>query len=503
MFGQKRPWVPPHPRQEPRIGGPLTVEHMRQVFEGCVDFGTRQVCLCDDLERQVTLCYIVGMVRNERMCDYVLRPLAQDPVLREGDLQTAYERMRSGALYNMVVQERTDMDSAVSDLIGGSCVIFFPGMERVLTCTVATEEKRSVSDPENEPSVKGAKDSFVESLRTNTSLVRRRLRAPELKVKEHIIGRQTLTPVDVLWLDGIANKDTVRLVEQRIDAIDIDGLLSTGNLEEYIVDEVDTPFPLIAYTERPDRFSDALLEGRVGVLLDGIPLGYMLPGSVSQFLRTSQDKSSNWMMASALLALRYLCLLITLFLPAFYVAVVTFHPGMIPTRLAMSIVAAKQEVPFSAIVEALAMLAAFEILQEAGLRLPSSMGQTVSILGGLVVGSAAVEAKIVSPAVLIVVAIAGIAGYTMPSQDFAAALRIWRFVLTILGGVTGLFGVVMGGAMLVYHLAGLESFGVAYLTPFASNQGEQAEGHAVFRQPLPRDKLRSKALKTPNRRNQG
>ena len=231
-------------------------------------------------------------------------------------------------------------------------MIFFPGMERVLTCTVATEEKRSVSDPENEPSVKGAKDSFVESLRTNTSLVRRRLRAPELKVKEHIIGRQTLTPVDVLWLDGIANKDTVRLVEQRIDAIDIDGLLSTGNLEEYIVDEVDTPFPLIAYTERPDRFSDALLEGRVGVLLDGIPLGYMLPGSVSQFLRTSQDKSSNWMMASALLALRYLCLLITLFLPAFYVAVVTFHPGMIPTRLAMSIVAAKQEVPFSAIVEA-------------------------------------------------------------------------------------------------------------------------------------------------------
>ena len=120
MFGQKRPWVPPHPRQEPRIGGPLTVEHMRQVFEGCVDFGTRQVCLCDDLERRVTLCYIVGMVRNERMCDYVLRPLAQDPVLREGDLQTAYERMRSGALYNMVVQERTDMDSAVSDLIGGS-----------------------------------------------------------------------------------------------------------------------------------------------------------------------------------------------------------------------------------------------------------------------------------------------------------------------------------------------------------------------------------------------
>ena len=503
VFGRKRIPVPPHPRKEPRIGGALTVEHMKQVFDGCADFGTRQLCLCDDPERQVTLCYITGVVRNERVCDYVLRPMAQDPVLREGDLRAAYDRLLGGALYNMVVRERADMDGAVADLIDGSCVLFFPGMDRVLTCSTGTEEKRSVSDPENEPAVKGAKDSFVESLRTNTSLVRRRLRAPELKVKEHIVGRRTLTPVDVLWLDGIANPDTAAEVERRIDAIDIDGLLSTGSLEEYIIDEVDTPFPLIAYTERPDRFADALLEGRVGVLLDGIPLGYLLPGSVSQFLRTSQDKSTNWMMASALLALRYLCLLVTLFLPAFYVAVVTFQPGMIPTRLAMSIVAAKQEVPFSTITEVLVMLVAFEILQEAGLRLPAAMGQTVSILGGLVVGTAAVEAKIVSPAVLIVVAVAGIAGYTMPSQDFAAALRIWRFVLTVLGGVTGLFGVVLGGVVLVGHLARLESFGVAYLTPFAANAGEQTEGNAVFRQPLPRTKLRAAALKTPNRRNQG
>jgi hypothetical protein len=260
---------------------------------------------------------------------------------------------------------------------------------------------------------------------------------------------------------------------------------------------------LIAYTERPDRFCSGLVGGRVGILIDGIPLGYLLPGTVGQFFRTSQDKSENWMVASALSVLRYVCMLITLFLPSLYIAAVTFHPEMIPLKLARSINAAKTDVPFTTVFEVLIMLLAFEVLQEAGLRLPAAIGQTVSILGGLVVGTAAVEAKIVSPAVLIVVAIAGIAGYTMPSQDFAGALRIWRFLLAVAASVAGCFGMVLVGAVLVCRLASIESFGVAYLTPFASNAGEQVEGHAVLRQPLSRVKLREKYLNTRNRRNQG
>ena len=208
------------------------------------------------------------------------------------------------------------------------------------------------------------------------------------------------------------------------------------------------------------------------------------------------------MAASALLALRYLCMLTTLFLPALYIAAVTFHLELLPTRLALAIVAAKQDVPFTTIFEVLAMLAAFEVIQEAGLRLPSSIGQTVSILGGLVVGSAAVEARIVSPVVLIVVAAAGIAGYTMPSQDFAAALRLWRFGFAVLAAVAGMFGVAMGGLLLICHLSGLESFGVAYLTPFAAG-GTGRAADAVLRRPLPFVKLREPALRTPNRRNQG
>lgn len=253
-------------------------------------------------------------------------------------------------------------------------------------------------------------------------------------------------------------------------------MLATGNIEEYIVPAARTAFPLVQYTERSDRFCAGLAEGRVGILIDGLPLGYLAPGVLGDFLQAPQDKSESWLLASALTLLRYLCMLGTLLLPALYVAMVTFHQEMIPTRLALSIIAAKQDVPFRSVFEVIVLLLAFEILQEAGLRLPQSIGQTVSIIGGLVVGSAAVEAKIISPAVLIVVAIAGIAGYTMPSQEVAGALRIWRFLLALLASAAGLFGVVAGLSALVIHLAGIESFGVSYLTPFASNAGGAGGG---------------------------
>ena len=428
--------------------------------------------------------------------------MAQDAALAEGDMQSVMARMEKGALYNLDAERRDRMDAAVADLIGGNCLLLFPGEKQALSFNVGTEEKRSISPPENETVLKGSRDSFVESIRTNTSLTRRHLKAPELKIKEQIVGRQSLTTVDILYVEDIADPALVQSVERRLEHIDIDAVLATGNVEEYIVDRTGTAFPLIQYTERPDKFCAGLVEGQVGILIDGLPLGYLAPGVLGDFLQAPQDKSESWLLASALTLLRYLCMLGTLLLPALYVAMVTFHQEMIPTRLALSIIAAKQDVPFRSVFEVIVLLLAFEILQEAGLRLPQSIGQTVSIIGGLVVGSAAVEAKIISPAVLIVVAIAGIAGYTMPSQEVAGALRIWRFLLALLASAAGLFGVVAGLSALVIHLAGIESFGVSYLTPFASNAGEQVEGHAVFRQPLPRVKQRPAALKTRNRRNQ-
>ncbi len=495
FFGQKGPADPPHPRREPRLEGGLTPERLEEVFSGCVDFNHRTVEVGGNPELTMELFFIAGMVRMERASDYVLRPLAQDRQLGMLPPREAWEQMASGALYSLSVSEVDTLDKAAADLIDGNCLLLLPGVEKALSFNTGTEEKRGVSDPENEVSVKGPKDAFVENLRTNTSLTRRHLKCPELRISEQIVGRQSLTPVDVVWIQGIADPGTVARVEKRIRDIDIDVLLATGNLEEYIIDELDTPFPLMLYTERPDRFCYGLSQGRVGILIEGVPLGYLAPGVLGDFLQAPQDRSENWLIASALAVLRWTCLLVTLFLPAVYLAMVNFHPEMIPTRLALSIMAARQAVPFSALFETLLLLLAFEVLQEAGLRLPQSIGQTVSILGGLVVGSAAVEAKLISPAVLVVVAIAGIAGYTMPSQDLAAALRLWRFLLAVLAGTAGLLGVVGGAAVLVGHLAGLESFGSAYLDPFADNE-------PVLRQPLPADKLRPAHLKPGNRRKQ-
>ena len=450
-FQPKAPDTGPHPRREPRYDRPLTLENLEAVFQGCADFMKREVYLHGDRERVVTVCYLLGMTRNERLSDYILRPLAQDDALSRVPMDEVFKRLRYGALYNLAALVR---------------------------------------------------ESFVESIRTNTSMVRRHMKATQLKIEEEIVGRQSRTQVDILYLDGIADPDTVAQVKRRLRDIDIDGVEAAGNIEEYLTDHLNTPFPMMPYTQRPDRFCQGLLEGRVGVMADGLPFAWMLPGTIDQFFKTGQDRAFHWMTASALNLIRWFCAVITVLVPGLYIALVTFHPEAIPVKLALSIAAAKQEVPFSTVFEVLIMLLAFEVLQEAGLRLPSPIGATVSILGGLVVGNAAVEAHIVSPAVLIAVAIAGVAGYTMPSQDFASALRLWRFLLAIAASIGGLFGLAAGCAALIYHLAGLETFGVPYLAPFTNGAG-QPRGHpSLLRLPLPRMKWRDGAKNTKNRRNQ-
>ena len=492
------PYVP-HPRREPRYPGPLDLAHLRPVFADCVDYKEREVALEGTT---LTLCYLEGMAKTERFNDYILKPLAQDGDLYGLGPEALQKALVGGSLYNLAVTPSHSLDGAALALVNGSCALFCPGVPGCLLIPVPTEEKRSIGQPENEPSLKGGRDSFVESLRTNTSLVRRRLRAPELKVREQLLGRRSLTPVDVLYLDGIADPKAVGLVEERLEAVDVDGLTAAGDLEEYLSGDPVTSFPLLASTQRPDRFCRGLLEGRVGLLCEGLPLGWLLPGTFDLHFHTGQDRAYHWLPATALRLLRYLCALVTLVLPGLYIALVTYHQEAIPVKLALSIARAKQEVPFSTIFEVLTMLLAFEVVQEAGLRFPGPVGATVSILGGLVVGNAAVEAHIVSPAVLIAVALAGVAGYTVPGQDMSNALRLWRFVLAVVASLGGLYGLSAGLAWLILHLASLESFGVPYLAPFTAGAGVHLSTPALWRPPLPWCKWRSGASNTQNRRDQ-
>ncbi len=485
--------TPYHPAETP--DAPATWAGLTAAFQGCADFATKEVQLTGT-RQTLRLAWVDGMVKSERLNDYIIRPIVSAPQPITG---SEIEQLLLGGVWNLDAEERQRLADVVEAVIDGAAAVFLPN-GKVITCSVQTEEKRGVEPPENETEVKGAKDAFVESLRTNTSLLRRRMRSPALRVTEKTVGRRSGTPVDVLWMDGITDRALVAQVEAALDAMDIDALLTTADLEEYLIGPRRTVFPRTVFTERPDRLCRELLNGRVAVLADGIPLGCVLPCCIADFLQAPQDRSWHFLAASCLLVLRYLCAGLTLTLPGFYIAVTGFHFEMIPTQLAQSIIAAKQDVPFATQFEVLGLLLAFEILQEAGQRLPKTIGQTVSIIGGLVVGQAAVDAKILSPVVIIVVAAAGITGFTIPNQDLSNALRVWRFLLAAAASVAGLFGLNLALAALVLHLAGIETLGCPYLAPFTARTA--AALRTVVRGPAPEEKLRDTVLPVDNVRKQ-
>ena len=285
------------------------------------------------------------------------------------------------------------------------------------------------------------------------------------------MGRISPTTVTVASLEGVTDPALVARVIARLETIDAEALLSPAGVEEYLTGSRPTAFPLAQYTERADKLAQGLLEGRVGVLADGLPLGYLLPVCVADFLQTPDDRSTDYPSASFLRVLRYAAALVSLFLPALFIAMTGFDPEMIPLPLLGAIIESKQSVPFPTVFEVLGLLLAFEILQEAGLSMPRSIGQTLSIIGGLVVGTAAVEARLISPSALIVVAAAGICGYTLPGREFSDALRLWRLILAVSASLSGLFGMTAAFLLLLIRLASLESFGRSYLAPFAYVRG--------------------------------
>ncbi len=243
IFGRRRERGQPHPRKEPVFDGPLTAENLTAAFANSIDLKNRTIHLAGDPQKEVRVFGVDGMVRTERANDYVLRPLAQDRDLVALPLEACYDHLASGAIYNFSVSPVETMDDAVFALLDGAVVLLFPAIGKALSCAVATEEKRSIGDPQDEPAVKASKDSFVESVRTNTSLVRRRMRSVDLRVEEEVVGRQTRTPVDLLYLDGIADPETVAQVRSRLRDIDVDGALDAGHLEQYLCDTLATPFP--------------------------------------------------------------------------------------------------------------------------------------------------------------------------------------------------------------------------------------------------------------------
>ena len=471
--------------------GELNDENLSQIFYGAADFMRREL-ICGT--HRVYAYAIDGLIASSEASDYIFKPIANN--LRGDTMQDIYEKAFRGTIYNNVATRCDDLDTSAKLLVNGFCVILFPGVGAI-GFEVKTPDKRGTSAPEVESTVKGAKDAFVETIRSNTSYVRRHLRSPDLRLYETTVGKRTLTNVTVVYLDGITDPALVERMKDRLDKIDIDGLLYPTGVEEYVTGSRPTAFPLLQYTERTDRFCQGILEGRVGLLVDGLPLGYLAPVDVGYFMESPEDHSIDYVSASCIRVLRYIALFLSLLLPGVYVAMAIHHQEMIPLPLLRSIIESKAFVPFSTAVETLGLLVAFELLQESGIHLPRAMGQSVSIIGGIVIGTAAVEAKLISPASLIAVSIAGICGFVQPNRDFAEAVRVWRFILAVLGAVAGLFGVTVGLIALVIHLSGLTSLGMSYLAPYSRWRDMSLLRPRHFKR-----KKRNPALHPEDRRNQ-
>lgn len=480
----------------------LTSENLKSILCKSNDMVFSEIYVNGDEMLPATLLFVDGLADKSVINNNILKPLEQESKLKKAkNTKDIIEMISRGAVYCHAQKIRDNIDDVIDDVLTGSTALIFDMGRIALTFDTKGYEKRSITEPANESVIKGAKDSFVENLRTNTATVRNKIRSKSLVIRETIIGKRTLTPVAMVYIDGITNMDLVNGVRRKLDGIDIEGVTSVGFIEENLIERKYSSFPQVISTERPDKFCANILEGRVGIIVGGYPVSYIIPATLAQFLQAPEDYAQNYINSSIMRILRYILMSITLLLPAIYIVLVQFNQGMIPSELAISIASTEEGVPFPSFLQTILMVLAFEVLQEAGIRLPRSIGQVVPVVGALIVGDAAVKAKMISPVVVIVIAATAAASYAMPNDDFRLSLRIWRFLVIVLSSVLGLIGLSIGIIFILHHLCKIENFGVPYLSPFAGIDKEELKDTLV-RLPLSWYKNRPSTLKANDKRRQ-
>ncbi|MDF2627828.1 MAG: spore germination protein [Symbiobacteriaceae bacterium] len=400
------------------------------------------------------------------------------------------------------VRTVTDLDQVVDAILQGQWALFLDGSPRAMVADLRKPPSRGVEEPSTETETRGPRDGFTEDIVTNIALVRRRIRDPRLRVDPITLGRRTKTDVVMIYIDGLAKPSLVKEVDARLRRIDADSVLESGYVEEMIQDNPRSIFGILNYTERPDKLAGNLIEGRVGIIVDNSPFVLIVPTSFWQWFQASGDYYQSYMTATAYRLTRILALIIGLIGPSLYTMLSSFHHEMIPTPLALSMAAGREGTPLPTLFEVLSMTITFEIIHEAGLRLPRAVGQTVSIVGALVIGEAAVTAGLAAPATIIVVAAAGLAAFALPFYAGSLAIRLVRIPLLILSGTLGVFGFVAGTTFLAMHAASLRSFGEPFLGPLVPLQtGELRD--TLIREPWWSMRRRPGTAANGQRRRQG
>jgi spore germination protein KA len=411
------------------------------------------------------LVYMDGLADSKGISDFLLESFFETEVVPPQ--MDYFQFMIDKVVALGSIQTITNWNQVYDNLLSGNTIIFLDGYNKAISGATQGWEKRAITEPSTQLTIRGPKDSFTETLRTNTALIRRRIKSPNLWLETMKIGTVSQTDIGIMYIKGIANEKIIAEIKERLKRINMDSILDSGYIEQLIEDQTWTTFPTTYHSERPDVVSSHLLEGRIAIIVDGTPFVITAPAIFIQFFQASDDYYLRFDISTSIRILRILAFFIAFLAPATYIAATTFHQEMIPTTMAIAIAAQREYVPFPAFVEALIMEVTFEILREAGLRLPRAVGQAVSIVGALVIGQAAVEAGFVSPVMVIVVSSTAIANFSTPVFDMAIAARLIRFVMMGLAAILGFYGMMLGLMFMTIHLCSLRSFGIPYMMPLA------------------------------------
>jgi spore germination protein len=482
LFGKKG--KKPEEGMKPFKSIDKNIQILKEAFKDCTDIVYREFKIGEQQELRAALIYVDGMADRMLLNNFVLNNLmiktriAEDQGLRSRE--QLINQIKEKVLAVTEMKEIETIDEGIVNILSGDTVLLLDQYEKIVIVASKGWPARGVSDPVTEVVVRGPRDGFTETFRVNTSLIRRRIRDTRLKIKTQKVGERSKTDVALMYMEDIVDPKVLLEVDNRIRDIDFDAIMESGFIEQFVEDNWISLFPQIQNTERPDVAAASILEGRVAIVIDNSPFVLLVPTTFNMLMQSAEDYYERWPIATAIRILRYLAALVSLVGPSLYVAITSFHPQMIPTKLALSVAVNRQGVPFPAIVEALIMEVTIEILREAGVRLPKPIGATIGIVGGLVIGQAAVEAGIVAPLMVIVVAVTAISSFSIPSYNVAIGFRLLRFGFMLAAGILGLYGVSLVLLLLLAHLCSLKSFGIPYLSPFVTYVDELSDMKDTF-----------------------
>lgn len=469
--------------------------YVESYFSDCFDLVVREVVLFNINDKKALVIYLEGLCEKRMIENFLIPGLTS-----EIDINNMPQDEMEVLKYRLGIKENQifkDIQKSLEAILSGNPVIFIDGLEKSFEINLNNPPGRDINEPSNEVVVRGPREGFTESLLKNVNLIRKKIKNYNLKMEMFTLGKETNTKVILSYLSNVADIKIVNEVKQRLQNIDIESVLDSNYIEEYISDESLSIFPLVFRTEKPDVAAAKILEGRVIIIVDGSPIVLSVPALFVEFLQSGEDYYIRYSSATLNRTIRFLSLFITVTLPSTYVALTTFHQELIPTKLLISIVGARENVPFPALLESILMFTAFEIMREAGIRMPKTLGQSISIVGGLVLGDAAVKAGIVGTPMVIIVALTAITKFTISSIELEVPVVYIRFFFLLLSGFLGFIGLTFGFLLVGMRLVSIRSFGIPYMfpiCPFSIQSGEDV----LVRAPMRKLSMTQKLLKLKN-----